>query len=384
MSHPSSPRADLVAGGDAAVRGLVDRLVALALTGLPRMRDGDGFAFTLRGVPDGAGGWRTEPSGRSVRYAAITALGVLALPPEARAAALGGEPVEDLIARLVALLDESGPAAVTSLGDVALIAWAAAAARHDGLDRALKRLAEADPPGTGRAVFTVDAAWVLSALAAARGQAETSGHFERARARLLAGAAASGLFSHQVGGTGLVPRYRAHVGCFADQVYPIQALARAGDQEAVAAADAAARRIVAAQGSGGQWWWHYDARTGGVVEEFPVYSVHQHAMAPMALLDLARAGGTAHLDPIRRGLRWMTEPAETDVPLIHDDLGVTWRKTARSDPRKAVRGARAVSTGVRAGWRLGGLDRVFPPTAVDRECRPYELGWLLFAWLEGA
>jgi hypothetical protein len=27
------------------------------------------------------------------------------------------------------------------------------------------------------------------------------------------------------------------------------------------------------------------------------------------------------------------------------------------------------------------LDRMFPPGVVDHECRPYELGWLLVAWL---
>jgi hypothetical protein len=26
---------------------------------------------------------------------------------------------------------------------------------------------------------------------------------------------------------------------------------------------------------------------------------------------------------------------------------------------------------------------LFPPTTVDYECRPYELGWLMYAWLGG-
>jgi hypothetical protein len=26
------------------------------------------------------------------------------------------------------------------------------------------------------------------------------------------------------------------------------------------------------------------------------------------------------------------------------------------------------------------LDLIFPPGVVDRECRPFELGWLLYAW----
>ena len=96
-------------------------------------------------------------------------------------------------------------------------------------------------------------------------------------------------------------------------MYPIQALARlhgsADDPEALATAETVAGVICGAQGAAGQWWWHYDSRTGGVVEGYPVYSVHQHAMAPMALLDLADAGGTSYIDAICRGLGWMAEPA---------------------------------------------------------------------------
>ncbi len=102
-----------------------------------------------------------------------------------------------------------------------------------------------------------------------------------------------------------------------------------------------AAAICRAQGADGQWWWHYDARTGGTVEGYPVYSVHQHAMAPMALLDLADAGGPCHLGNISRGLRWLDGPPETGERLVLDDPPVTWRKVARGDRGKAVRGLRA-------------------------------------------
>jgi hypothetical protein len=182
------------------------------------------------------------------------------------------------------------------------------------------------------------------------------------------------------------------VSCFADQVYPIQALARLhateADPTALAAADACAARICDLQGGGGQWWWHYDSRTGGLVEGYPVYSVHQHGMAPMALFDLAEAGGRDHGEELLRGLRWMTDVPElggaaSEVSLIDDDAALTWRKVYRGDPRKIVRGARGLATRVRPGRRLAFVDTVLPARAVDHECRPYELGWLLFAWLGG-
>jgi len=69
--------------------------------------------------------------------------------------------------------------------------------------------------------------------------------------------------------------------------------------------------------------------------------------------------------------------------VIQDALGVTWRKVFRGDPKKAVRAARGLSTRAVPGLRLGPLDRVYRPTAIDRECRPYEFGWMLHAWQGG-
>lgn len=383
-----APRLQLLAEADGAAADLAERLLGLAVRGLPEMRSGPEreFVFSVRAESGGNGHWRAVPVGTSLRYAAIVALGARSLPVADQRAALAGDTADDLVGTLVARLADPGRPAVTSLGDIALVCWAAAEAGHQDLPKALARLAAADPGERG-AVFTVDAAWVVSALAAARraaDSAEVSEQLGRARLRLLHGLRDRALFPHEVGGGGLVPRYRAHVGCFADQVYPIQALARLGDDEAIAAADAVAARICAAQGDRGQWWWHYDARTGGVVEGYPVYSVHQHAMAPMALLDLAEAGGARDYDvvaAIARGLRWMTARPETAAALLPGEPAVTWRKVARGDPRKAVRGVRAVTTRMRPGWRLAALDRAFPPVTVDRECRPYEFGWLLYAWL---
>ncbi|WP_242904287.1 hypothetical protein [Actinomadura terrae] len=381
-TRTDGPRLRRLAETDPAARDVVEELLRRAVRGLPRMRTSEdgGFVFTMRGDP-------ARPAGTSVRYAAIVALGAAFLAEDDQRLALGGDTVAELVDALAARLEETGDQAVTSLGDIALICWAAAETGHGALEPVLARLTAADPRGD-QPVFTVDAAWVVSALAAARDAGAASGvkaHLERARDRLLAGLGERPLFAHEVGGTGLVPRYRAHVGCFADQVYPVQALARAGDDRSLAAADRVAGRICAAQGPAGQWWWHYDARTGGVVEGYPVYSVHQHAMAPMALLDLADAGGDGRLAAIAKGVRWLTGPAETGASLLPgEEPGepvMTWRKVARDDPRKVVRGVRAASTRLRPGLRFRSLDRRFPPVATDRECRPYELGWLLHTWL---
>ncbi|MFE2062577.1 hypothetical protein ACFXDH_09240 [Streptomyces sp. NPDC059467] len=375
---------------DPPLFALAQRLLAVAESGLPSMLlpGGEAFAFTMAGHQEPDGSWTLERRGISTRYAAITVLGAQYLPEDRQRAVLGGHTAQEFAGLLV----ESLPA-VTNLGDAALIAWAAAEAEHPKLSDALGRVEALDVPG--RPQYTVEAAWVLSALAAARSTVDVERRFTAARDRLLrARIGDSPLFPHATG-PGLVSWYRAHVSCFADQTYPLQALARAhasgdgeGDPEALAAAKACAARICELQGDGGQWWWHYDARTGGVVEGYPVYSVHQHAMAPTALFDLADAGGSDFGAAIRRGLRWMTDVpelagSEHREPMVLDELGATWRKVYRGDPKKAVRAARGLSTRVAPGLRLTALDRVYRPLSVDRECRPYEFGWMLYAWQGG-
>ncbi len=172
-------------------------------------------------------------------------------------------------------------------------------------------------------------------------------------------------------------------------MYPLQALARlhrsGDDPAALRAATSCADRICALQGDGGQWWWHYDARTGRVVEGYPVYTVHQHAMGPMALLDLADAGGGDYRHAIERGLSWIAEPAELGPaagPMILDGDGLTWRKVWRGDPHKVVRAAHGLASRALPALRAPGVNHLFRPTAIDRECRPYEFGWLLFTWLD--
>ena len=368
-------RRGLIAERDGQGAALLERLLRIAFVRLPEQHTDGEFVFTVTGTAAPGGGWLLQPAGTSLRYGAITALGLLRAPEPDQRRVLAGQTSDYLVGKLAKRLDE-----ITGLGDAALVCWAAAEAGHGELPHAVERLRQLDRPGLP--VDVVSAAWMVSALVAARPHIDVEQHLAAARGRLLA-ARGDVAYPHTIGGG--TPQYRAHVGSFADQVYPVQALARlhssADDPEALATAEAVAGVICTAQGDAGQWWWHYDSRTGGVVEGYPVYSVHQHAMAPMALFDLVDAGGTDHLDDICRGLRWMAERPETAADLVLDEPPITWRKVARGDRRKLVRGVQAASTRMRRGMHVPGLDRLYRPGIVDRECRPYELGWLLMAWL---
>ncbi|WP_245410881.1 WecB/TagA/CpsF family glycosyltransferase [Microvirga flavescens] len=378
MQDDPPARLDVLQSHTKNLRERTARLVSLALRGLPQMYADGSFVHTVRAVhPDMD--MSVRPEGENLRYAAIVALGAAFVDHDDQRRILGGRNAAEFARSIVGLAALS-----EDTGAIALTAWAAAevAGFHAAdLFARLRAVLAANEP-----VSTVECAWTVIAALAARHLADTDDLCLAAANRLRLAQSPSGLFPHMLPAEAS-GRFRAHVGCFADQVYPIQALARFsvayGDKAALAAADSCAARICACQGPAGQWWWHYDTRDGTVVEGYPVYSVHQHAMAPMALLDLAEAGGHDHRQAIGSGLMWLYEHPEVSGDLICEESGVIWRKVGRREPAKAVRKISAVTTALSPGLHLSGLEAIFPPTRIDYECRPYELGWLLYAWLSG-
>ena len=76
-------------------------------------------------------------------------------------------------------------------------------------------------------------------------------------------------------------------------IYALMTFARAFDiEEPLADALICANAIRALQGDKGQWWFLYDKRSSQVVNRYPVCSIYQNGMAPMALLALARGNRT--------------------------------------------------------------------------------------------
>ncbi|WP_230980352.1 hypothetical protein [Oryzicola mucosus] len=361
-----------------AMRVRLDQLLDLSKRGLPQMHRHGSFAHTVRAVKI-IDGMEVRPEGDSLRYAINVALGLSCLDVEEQRAILSGRTALDLVNGTVARAETS-----EDPGAIALAAWTAAEAADIYAGTLISRLTAL--LRSGQPIATVDCAWTLLAAVGARNLGDTAELTRLARDRLLQAQAESGLFPHRLPASSL-GRLRAHIGCFADQVYAIQGLSRLfvaeNDRAALGAAEACAARICELQGDAGQWWWHYDIRDGSVVEGYPVYSVHQHAMGPMALLDLREAGGSDYMDAMIKGLSWLDRHPEVSETMVDETHNVIWRKVARRESKKAVRAISAATTALRRGLRAPGLDTMFPPNQIDYECRPYELGWMLYGWLGG-
>ena len=267
-------------------------------------------------------------------------------------------------------------------GPLGLAIWANAVTGGPPLAEALGD-SIAGISGPPRRLRTMELAWLVSGLAHERHRSPSRRMdlaLGTARDALIGRFhAGSGCFRHADADSPPLLRGRRWVATFADQIYPIQALALTsigtGDARALDVAARAALRLAEAQGDRGQWWWHHDPRDGRVSGAYPVYSVHQHAMAPMALRTLAIAGGPDLGRAIEAGRAWLSSN-ELGVDLIDRQVGTIWRSIERDEGRasRLVRNIRE---------RFGrGDDRPrsdFPPLRVNRETRPYEWGWHLHA-----
>lgn len=307
-----------------------------------------------------------EPRGRSLRYSLMTYVGL------ARAGGLEFD-LDALRAALWQGLDspELRP------GDHGLYLWADAVrgAAGDGEElagRAARAFAAAGglPAREGQEV-----AWL--AIGLLRHPAGHGRPLLREAVEELLGRCepASGLLYHYGG-----KHVRRRFANFATQIYGLLALScAAGDDErALPAARALGDRLIALQQDDGGWPWLYDVRRGIVVEPYEVYSVHQHAMAPMGLLELAEASGERrYAEAAVHGLGWIHGRNELGLEMVDEAEQLVYRSIRRRRPfdRLALYGATGAS--LLAGRRVPlpgkGLE-------LNATCRPYELGWLLEAW----
>jgi hypothetical protein len=362
------------------MRELIGIVTATAAEGVGRYyRQYPGeFPYTVRA--DRQGG--AKPQGYSIRYAAISQIGIsrwLKHHPN------DGAQLPDLQQKVSSRIDT-----IDDVGDAALWVWASCEGGHGDIDRLVSRLVHLWKDQSA-GCNAVELAWVVKACAMVyecepdrRGEVEAMMREAETRLRQLF-SSESNLFRRHARG-GYIERIGGRIACFADQVYPIVAYAHYGtlfeDAQALRMAEGAVETICRLQGPLGQWWWHYDTVTGRVCEGYPVFSVHQHSMAPMAILSYDRIAGRDHGQAMDLGLRWITGRNELEEDLVDRRLGIIWRDIERREPLKMSRVVRAASCtiGLKSLHTLAG--KLSLGWRVNRECRPYELGWILYAWAD--
>lgn len=271
-------------------------------------------------------------------------------------------------------------------GDLGLYIWLTAVFAPDQIDDLFRRCdlqTVLDRYDDARQARTMELAWFLAGLShAALACPEKLPDLKKLAAntyrRLEKNKGRSGFFGHQSMSKSVAGFFRGRVGSFADQIYPLYAIsqfARAFQVEAAAnSALDCAKAICASQGELGQWWWLYDSQSGRVSSKYPVYSVHQQGMAPMGLLAAEEATAQSFQEPIYKGLRWITGANELGKDMRDMSQNLIWR---------CIRPQQEHSKYLNIVRSLVGLPGGTPAAADLRilyEDRPYELGWLLYAF----
>ncbi len=352
----------------------VPELISLAARGLVAMFDADKQLFCDRLL-------RTEQGivreGVSPRYTIMTLLGLRELE------LAGMDSPFDTQAIYASFIRDTNW--IQGIGDLGLLIWLTATFDPDqfpGLFSTFQCEAALDRYSDAQQARTMELAWLLTGLARA---AETTPKLASTLTDLSMGTyhrlkqnqGEYGFFGHLSTKNSLAGRLRGRVGSFADQIYPIYAMSKFAKafhvEEPLRPALECANAVCRVQGELGQWWWLYDSRGGRVSSRYPVFSVHQHGMAPMGLFAVEEATGRSFKQFIFKGLGWIYGSNELGVDMRDAGDNLIWRcifpensqtkywEIARSLVRKPME------------------DRQVRSLKIMFVQKPYEFGWLLFA-----
>jgi hypothetical protein len=349
-------------------------LCDLAAAGLVEMLDPKSgiFCDTYQRTEQGMSRERLSP-----RYTMMTLLGLHSYELSGRRSPVAIAPVFEALLVNASWID--------CAGDVGLLLWTCAELAPERLPEVYRKFGAQDALtrfSDGQRGCTMEVAWYLTGLAYCylAGHGDLPGlaaQVDAARNILERNCGASGVYGHLSRGKSLNGSIRGRIGSFADQVYPTIAFSRLsqalGDEKARQMALRTAKKMCELQAPLGEWCWHYDSATGTVVSRYPVYSVHQHAMGPMMLFAAGDATGCDFSDSIYKGLAWISGNNELRSDFVEPALGLVWR-CIYLEPMNAYTDAALRFLHL----RNGSADP--RKLKVRYECRPYELGWLLYAF----
>jgi len=186
---------------------------------------------------------------------------------------------------------------------------------------------------------------------------------------------AGGIFAHAGCPSFLQQPFSNRFGTFADQadsIYALVTFARAFDvEEPLADALNCANVVRTLQGDKGQWWFLYDKRSCRVVNHYPVRSIYQDGLAPVALMTLEEATGQKFQDAVCKGLSWIAGANELGADLRDFERGVIWDSIAL---KSRIAGLRDVGLSFGHKEHTNGKN-----LQVCLEARPDHFGWLLYA-----
>lgn len=316
---------------------------------------------------------------QTLRYTINSLLGL----QEAAQASIPGISTDQVATMLHMFVDQQYER-LDSTADLGLLALTLAGNELHGavLDETIARLDHAlDDPAAAR-LDMQSLSWVVwgCCAAASRGvdRAERVARAAMAHVQELV-APVTGLPRHNAS------RHRRSILSFGSLVYFLRACheysSTFADKEVRQLFESGVQQAIDFQGPQGEWPWMIDVRSGLPFDVYPVFSVHQDSMSMLFLLPSLDDGNERAADSARRSIRWCYGQNELETSFYRSDPFFAYRSIERAERlprlRRYLRGATR-----RSGAPAAPFDSA--NVRLNRECRSYHLGWILYVWASRA
>jgi hypothetical protein len=274
---------------------------------------------------------------------------------------------------------------VKSVGDLGLLIWFTAECDPERLGKLFNNYCfekALDTFKDARHARTGGLAWMLAGIAHARlalpgSLPDLTDLAVDAYHLLQDNQSEGGIFGHAASLGFLQQVFCNRMGTFADQMYSIYAFSAFAQafqiEEPLGSALRCANSIRALQGELGQWWFLYDKRATRVVNRYPLCSLHQNGIAPVALLSLGEATGQSFHESIYRGLSWAIGASEFGDDTRSQHTGLIWDSIGTRRRGTNYWEAALSMMNIYPGRRAEGLK-------IRYQARPDHFGWLLYAF----
>jgi hypothetical protein len=123
----------------------------------------------------------------------------------------------------------------------------------------------------------------------------------------------SGIFKHQ-SKQNFIGKFRTNLADFEDQVFPLYAFTLFGKKfhfdEASLISEECALKLCELQDRSGEWMWNYNPKNGTAVNKYPVFTLNQLALAPLALYSVQKASDYDFSQNISDGINFIKDNSD--------------------------------------------------------------------------
>lgn len=351
---------------------LLSELVQISIEGLEQMFIPDQNEFAMMKVKIGN---NIKLEGKNVRYTLINLIGLQKAQNFNRQFSYNAK---NILNNQIQRIEE-----YNGIGELGLLLWATALISPENtlhlltkinLNEALNNFKDS------KSGYTMELSWFLTGLLFASSFNDKFKNSidnlpNKVYKKIRKNYGGKGIFQHE-DTNNLEGKLRANIGTFADQVYPIYALSLYSkhyqNEEALLIAEQCADKICSHQNKNGEWKWQYDSETGNVISQYPIHSIHQFALAPMALFAIQMATYKDYTKYIFKSLDWAANNNYLYKKIVDKRNRAIWNKITPSTNSKVFTLLNFLK--INSFYKSKKL-------RIQFESSSYEFGWILYTFV---